>query len=208
LHLPCTYGAGSQDQQGNDCPGAPEREILRNPPAPWAGSSRSSERKKTFYSQTGRGKRQRIGDADVITLPRAEYRARDEGRAGATIVRDLNNLRSVFRRAIDANYLRDNPLKGWEKPEVEDAGLTRCLTGAEEARLRPVLRQRDGKARRERVRANKWRAARGYEPLPEVAKAQFSDHLTPMVLVSISTGLRYAYLEPKQKAEAVARLAA
>lgn len=226
--------------------------------------------KKTFYCQIGRGKRQRLGDAEVITLQRAEYRVReilneaedhgnaikrdpikstlggfieahyapwvcanrrrgdkcvsdlercfktlytkrltditrgdldryvasrrDEGRSAATIVRDMNNLRSVFRRAIDASYLRDNPFKGWEKPKVEDNGVTRYLTDEEETRLRSVLRKRDDQARRGRARGNKWRVKRGYELLPEIPKDAYSDHLAPMVLMSINTGLRYGEL--------------
>lgn len=225
---------------------------------------------KTFYCQTGRGARQRIGDAGVITLQRAEYRARellnetqdfgnaikrdpvkstlagfidahyapwvranrkrgekcvsdlkrcfktlfgkrltditrsdldryvaarrDEGRAAATIVRDMNNLRSVFRRAIDAGYLRDNPFKGWEKPAVEDAGVTRYLNAHEEKRLRSALRKRDDEARRGRTRGNKHRTARGYDLLPEIAKDAYSDHLAPMALLSLNTGLRYGEL--------------
>jgi len=226
--------------------------------------------KKTFYCQIGRGKRQRLGDAEVITLQRAEYRARellneaqdfggaikrdpvkstlsgfieahyapwvranrrrgdkcisdlkrcfetlyskrltditksdldryvasrrDEGRAAATIVRDMNNLRSVFRRAIDAGYLRDNIFKGWEKPKVEDVGVTRYLSADEEKRLRAALRKRDDEARRGRARGNKHRTARGYDLLPEIPKDAYSDHLAPMALVSINTGLRYGEL--------------
>jgi integrase len=100
----------------------------------------------------------------------------------------------VFRRAIDAGYLRENPFRGWEKPKVEDNGVTRYLTEEEEARLRSVLRRRDDKARRGRARGNKWRLERGYEPLPEIPKDAYSDHLTPMVLVSLNTGLRYGEL--------------
>lgn len=226
--------------------------------------------KKTFYCQIRRGKRERLGDAEVITLARAEYRSREilnesadfgnaikrdpikstlggfidahyapwvranrrrgdkcisdlkrcfgslyakrltditksdldryvasrrnEGRAAATIVRDMNNLRSVFRRAIDAGYLRDNIFKGWEKPKVEDAGVTRYLSADEEKRLRTALRKRDDEARRGRARGNKHRVARGYDLLPEIPKDAYSDHLTPMVLLSINTGLRYGEL--------------
>jgi site-specific recombinase XerD len=224
--------------------------------------------KKTFYAQFARGKRMRIGDAERVTLKRAEYRAReilneaadegsplhreptkstlggyigshyepwlkanrrradktlldlkrcfaslsdkrltditsadldryvtarrDEGRSAATIVRDLNNLRSVLRRAIADNYLRQSPFKGWEKPKVDDNGVTRYLSPEEEKHLRAALRKRDDAARRGRVRGNKWRASREYEPLPEIGT--YSDHLTPMVLVSLNTGLRYGEL--------------
>lgn len=226
--------------------------------------------RKTFYVQRARAKRERIGDAEVVTLARADYRAReilnekhdhgnalkrdpikstlggfieavytpwlnanrrradktlsdlrrcfadlqdkrltdidagdldayvaarrDEGRTAATVVRDLNNLRSVLRQAIAAGYLRDSPFRGWEKPEVEDAGVVRYLKADEEARLRRVLRKRDDDARRGRVRGNKWRAARGQDLLPEVPRDGYSDHLTPMVLLSLNTGMRYGEL--------------
>jgi integrase len=38
------------------------------------------------------------------------------------------------------------------------------------------------------------RVKRGYELLPEIPKDAYSDHITPMVLVSINTGLRYGEL--------------
>jgi site-specific recombinase XerD len=226
--------------------------------------------RKTYFCQFRRGKRQRIGDATVITLERAQYRAREihneaddhggalkrdpvkstlggfiesvytpwinanrrraektlsdldrcfkhlfqkrltdlarsdldayvasrrkEGLSAATIVRNLNNLRSVLRRAVDANYLRENIFRGWEKPKVEDKGVTRYLDADEESRLRAALAERDDKSRRERVTGNNWRTKRGIEPLPEFLEKDFPDHLTPMTLISLNTGLRYGEL--------------
>jgi site-specific recombinase XerD len=226
--------------------------------------------RKTFYCLYARGRRQRIGDATVITLDRAEYRARQilneahdfgdplkrdlrkstfggfvqghyapwlkanrrgadktlkdikrcfdslylkkltditrsdldryvakrrtDGCATATIVRDMNNLRSVVRRAIDGGYLRDSPFKGWEKPKVVDRGVTRYLSTDEEKALREAMAERDDKARRERVTANDWRRQRGYELLSEFSEKDFPDHLSPMVLVSLNSGLRYGEL--------------
>ncbi len=40
--------------------------------------------------------------------------------------------------------------------------------------------------------ARQWRAARGYEQLPEITG--YSDHITPMVLLSLNTGLRQGEL--------------
>lgn len=132
-----------------------------------------------------------ISRADLDRYVASRHRA---GRSAATIVRDLNNLRSVFRRAIDDGYLRESAFKGWEKPKVEDAGVTRYLSAEEEKRLRDALRKRDEEARRGRIRGNKHRAARGYELLPDISKNAFSDHLTPMTLLSLNTGLRYGEL--------------
>ena len=129
------------------------------------------------------------GDLDRYVSSR-----REEGRSGATIVRDLNNLRSVIRRALDGGYLRDNPFARWEKPKAEDNGKTRYLDAEEERRLRVALIERDDKMRQERISANDWRREREYDLLPEFSEKEYPDHLTPMVLVSLNTGLRYGEL--------------
>lgn len=117
-----------------------------------------------------------------------------EGASSATVVRDFNSLRGLLRLAVERGYLRENIFRGWRKPKVEDTGVTRYLTHDEETRLRRVLRKRDADARRGRARHNKWLLSRGREPLPDIPKDGFSDHLTPMVLVSLNTGLRYGEL--------------
>lgn len=136
----------------------------------------------------------RLTDITRSDLDRYVSQRRDEGRSAATIVRDLNNLRSVLRRAIDGGYLRENPFKGWERPKVEDAGVTRYLSADEERQLRNAFADRDDRARRERVTANDWRKKRGNDLLPEFSEKDFPDHLTPMALVSLNTGLRYGEL--------------
>jgi integrase len=106
----------------------------------------------------------------------------------------LNDLRSVFRRAISDNYLRESPFKGWEEPDVPDVGLTRYLSPKEEKRLRNALADRDDHARRQRRSANDWRGQRDIELLREWSERDFTDHLWPMVLVSLNSGLRYGEL--------------
>ena len=44
--------------------------------------------------------------------------------------------------------------------------------------------------RAERENANKWRADRGKEPMQSLLQLPFTDHLKPMVLVSLNTGMR------------------
>lgn len=114
--------------------------------------------------------------------------------SNATIARDLNILSGVLRLAVERGYLKANPFRDWRKPKVEDVGVTRYLSPEEEARLRTTLRKRDDAARRGRTRHNKWLAERGQDPLPEIPKNGFSDHLAPMVLLSMNTGLRYGEL--------------
>jgi len=62
------------------------------------------------------------------------------------------------------------------------------LSVDEENRLRAALAARDARGIAARRSANQWRAARGYELLPDLPF--FADHLTPAVLLSMNTGLR------------------
>jgi site-specific recombinase XerD len=116
------------------------------------------------------------------------------GRTIATVVRSLNNLRRVLRLAIDRTYLRENAFIGWTRPKPDDRGITRYLSEDEERRLRSALIDRDDRMRQERIRANDWRRQRGHDMLPEWGERDYPDHLTPMVLLSLNTGLRYGEL--------------
>jgi site-specific recombinase XerD len=131
----------------------------------------------------------RRSDLDAFV---AEKRA--EGVTAATVVRSLNNLRTVMRLALDRSYIRENPFTRWKKPRVEDSNVTRYLDAEEERRLRNALVERDDKMRQERISANEWRRERDYDLLPEFSEKEYPDHMTPMVLVSLNTGLRYGEL--------------
>lgn len=166
---------------------------------PWLRANR--RRAEKTLDDLARIKRE-FGDLYQKPLPKIDsddldaYVAarREQGIAVATIRRDLTNLQSVTRLAVEKRYLRESPFKGWRKPKAEDNGVTRYLEPEEEERLRGALASRDEKNRAERKSANEWRTERGYETLPEIGQNEHSDHITPMVLVSLNTGLRYGEL--------------
>jgi integrase len=70
----------------------------------------------------------------------------------------------------------------------DESALVRYLTHEEECRFRAALTERDGRRRQARESANAWRRERGYERWPEYGT--FTDHLTPLVLLALNTGLR------------------
>ena len=167
--------------------------------APWLKANRRrAEKTLNDLSRLKRGFEElyekRLKDIDSDDLDGYVAARREDGISAATITRDLTNLQSVMRLAVEKRYRRDNPFKSWRKPKVEDNGVTRYLEPEEEERLRSALIARDEKNRSERRSANEWRAERGHEPLPEIGKNEYSDHLTPMVLLSINSGLRYGEL--------------
>lgn len=53
----------------------------------------------------------------------------------------------------------------------------------------PIL-SRDDMLKIARARANEWRKNRGYDCLPDLDQVKYPDHLSPMILLSLNTGLR------------------
>jgi integrase len=70
--------------------------------------------------------------------------------------------------------------------KADKTGRIRYLTSDEETRLRNALKARDDRRRVRRERANAWRHERGYAEWP----ADNPDHLTPIVLLALNSGLR------------------
>jgi integrase len=110
--------------------------------------------------------------------------------AKATAWRDLACLRSVLSKAVKWGMLDSNPLLRLSVKAVTPRTVVRFLSAAEEQRLRAALHVRDSAAASARASANAWRSARKKLLLPEIPVGAFADHLTPLVLLAINTGLR------------------
>jgi len=127
----------------------------------------------------------------AITVERVEsWKARrlNEGRSGATVLRDLFTLSSVLRRAVKEGELAENPVQRVDKPRIDRRGKVRFLDQAEESRLRCALTERDLEMQNQRAISNIRRQTRHARVLPPLI--HFGDHLTPAVLLSMNTGLR------------------
>ncbi|CAJ9608690.1 tyrosine-type recombinase/integrase [Burkholderia pseudomallei] len=148
---------------------------------------------------TATEKRIRAAFGDELARPLVEFNAwiiekwrsarMKAGKAPATINRDLAALGSLFSRALEWGLVDAHPL-GTVKQLQEPDGRIRWLSDDEEDRLRAALDTREARERAARTNANKWRAARRYELLPEIDESVYVDHLKPMVLLSLNTGLR------------------
>jgi integrase len=106
--------------------------------------------------------------------------------------RDLAALRAMLSRAVEWGHLQAHPLRSVRALREDKAGRLRYLLPAEETRLRAALKTRDHDRRAERERANEWRRDRGYDPWPVFG--EFTDTLTPIVLMALNTGMRFGEL--------------
>ncbi len=103
--------------------------------------------------------------------------------------RILSSLRGILTKAVKAGLLDKSPMPDVKQLKEDKNKKIRYLLDEEEARLRKVLDERQDKQRSERNRYILWCEERKKEP-PAPMIDQFTDHLKPMVLLTLNTGLR------------------
>lgn len=108
----------------------------------------------------------------------------------ATVNRDLDRIRAALAKAVEWKLLPTNPLATVKRSKVDEEDRIRYLDAEEEARLRGAIAKREDERRRLRLSGNAWAKARNREVRHEWTPDEFTDHLAPLVLLAINTGLR------------------
>ena len=125
----------------------------------------------------------RLADVETWRLTRQEI-----GRKPTTINRQTAALKAALQKAVDWDLLTDNPLKKLKPLKIDKRPVVRYLSQDEQTRLLEALKARDINLRLKRESANQWRQERGYKLLP--ALGEYTDNLTPLVMLALNTGLR------------------
>lgn len=140
--------------------------------------------------------------AHVLDKPMTEITELDlakwnRNRSNVTIStrrRELANLKSLLNHAVATKVIPEHQLGSYRlKAAITDKQSetkVRYLTDDEETRLRSALDRREQEMREARQRYRKWQLERGQEPLPPIKKTEYADHLKPLVLLALLTGLR------------------
>lgn len=167
------------------------RQFLDNDLEPWAVANRkwgagSIKRIKTAFPDR---LDKPLTDLNAWVIEKWRSQRLKTGIADGTVNRELAGLKSALAKAVEWGALPANPLTPVKLRKVDNARV-RYLTPPEEKRLRAALAKRDRDGIAGRARGNSWRADRGHELLPAIPAGGFCDHLTPMVLVALNTGLR------------------
>ena len=112
------------------------------------------------------------------------------GNKPSTANRKMGSISGVFSRAVDWDYLPSSPLDKIKPLKVDTKGQVRYLSKEETLNLRNSLEVREHRACLERDSANQWRSERNKVLFSDLKELAFTDHLKPMVLVSLNTGMR------------------
>ncbi|WP_211825121.1 phage integrase [Kistimonas asteriae] len=127
-----------------------------------------------------------------ITVKRVtEWRTRQlaKGLKPSCINRDVNRLSGILTQAVEMGVIDESPLRGFKKLKVDQKKRIRYLSDDEEHRLRASLMAREKDLRQRRDRFNQWLLDRHKPPL-ERLDGEFADHVRPMVLLALNTGMR------------------
>lgn len=112
-----------------------------------------------------------------------------KGKKPVTVNREVSDLKAMLARAKKWGHIKHHPLIDLEPLKIEELPPPRYLSLEESKRLLEALKAREDEKRSGRASGNKWRVERKKELLPEFDKF-FVDHLRPMVMVSLFSGVR------------------
>lgn len=167
------------------------RAFLTEQYQPWASANRKTgegtvTRVQTVFPDALLARP--LADIAAFHLEQWRTRRRKAGISDSTINRDLDALRAVLSKALEWRLIAEHPMRDVRRAKIDVRGRLRYLSPEEEARLRAALEARDEARRDGRRRFNAWRAERHYKTLPELEG--YPDHLAPIVLLALNTGLR------------------
>ncbi|NLP64362.1 site-specific integrase [Paraburkholderia sacchari] len=133
-----------------------------------------------------------LDDLTSWTLEQWKSRAAKTGIKPKTIANKLHALQGLPRVATDAKHIADNPAKKVKRNGKADV-VVRYLSADERARLYAAMEAREESLRDARHRTNAHRRARpngALKPLPSLRDTRFCDHLQPLVICALNSGLR------------------
>jgi integrase len=160
--------------------------------APWLyaqNSKTAKARLAVFNSSFGHLMDYQLTDIKAYLIEQWRIERKAKGNSNATINRQVTNLKSCLSRAVEWEVIEKHELHK-VKQLPEDNSKVRYLSKPEEQALRSTMRERDARIKQERESGNKHRADRNNELLPCLLAKTFANHLEPIVLLAMNTGMR------------------
>lgn len=131
---------------------------------------------------------------EKITIAQIEQWRSKKKKAGlkaSSLNRRVTALKAAINWAVKRSLIENNPIAKLEKIREEDSDTkVRYLSDEERERLMAALDERENEIRNGRDSHNEWLKIRNLPTVPTIEEGEFADHLKPLVLLSLSTGIR------------------
>ncbi|MGH1441483.1 MAG: tyrosine-type recombinase/integrase [Cellvibrionaceae bacterium] len=130
---------------------------------------------------------------DNITVPLVErWRTKKlkDSIEASTINRCIAALRALLRKAVSWGVIDNHPLKEFKMLRLDKNPVVRFLSVEERRYLYKALLTRDKELKQARERGNQHRRERNYDELPSLLDCYYADRMTPIIILSLKTGLR------------------
>jgi integrase len=167
--------------------------FLKDKYEPWVLDYRKSAKSTLYILQSNFGF---LNDTplDQITIAQVEEwrsKRKKDGLKSSSLNRRVTALKAAINWATKRGLIENNPLLKLERLSERDiVTKVRYLTEDERKRLMEALDAREKEMRSARDSHNEWRETRRLETVPAIDGGEFTDHLKPLVLLSLSTGIR------------------
>jgi site-specific recombinase XerD len=168
-------------------------EFVKNSYEPWVLDYRRSGESTLYMLKSNFGF---LFDTplDEITIAQVEQwrgKRKKDGLKTSSINRRITALKAAINWAAKRNIIEASPLIKLERLSEEDSDdRVRYLNDEERERLMAAIDEREDRIRKTGGSQYDWSDSQNYDSVPQCNEGGFADHLKPIVLLSLSTGLR------------------
>ncbi|WP_286265308.1 site-specific integrase [Thalassotalea atypica] len=166
--------------------------FLEQSYSPWLFSRNAKtadKAMKSFKSSFSEFYDFQLSDINAWELEKWRSKRLKKGLKPATVNRQITQLQGCLSRAVEWGVIESHDLSKVKALQVDNSKV-RYLDSLEEKRLKKALRDRDNEIKVQRTSANEFRQSRNYELLTDLNQYEFADHLEPVVLIAMNTGMR------------------
>lgn len=163
---------------------------------PWVLANRRSGREtmNMIRSTFGFLFERPVDELNLMEIEKWRIERMEAGLKASSINRFMSCLQALLNWSVKRNLIENNPLVRLEHLQEHDSDAkVRYLTDGERNRLMDALNAREKRIRETRKSHNEWLAERGHVLMPSIA-GEYADHIKPMVLLSLHTGMRQGNL--------------
>jgi len=152
---------------------------------PWFITHHKAPKAKLPFNQFKHLFNKRLDQVTAWDIESWRSKRHKDGLSASTSNRYIGTLKAMFNRAVEWEIIDKNPIAKVKKQKSDSRAIIRYLSPDEEQRLRAALRSRD----RRLAKSNPFYADGRFTRL-EAILGGFPDHVHPMVLLLMNTGMR------------------